>query len=297
MYYQIEAMDGFWRIGSAEGVFCYLLAGEKKALLIDTGYGFGDLRGAVRSVTDKPLIIVNTHGHCDHTGGNAQFEEPCRIHEADIALCREHNTEEVRRANAQRLKNAVNYETGETYYGLPEEFDEDAYAARGSGNLAGIEPGTVLDLGGITAEILWTPGHTKGGISVWYREKNIVFIGDATGFFVWLYADHSTDCETYVAMLDRLYELNADGYYGGHNPQVMKRGQFASFRRAALEADYEKGTPFQTFMDQDRNPRVCALDGMTLEDMFKPGFAAVVVSSSWNREKKPDEAEGARNIG
>ena len=285
MYYQIEAMDGFWRIGSVEGVFCYLLVGKEKAMLIDTGYAFGNIRQAVRSVTDRPLIIVNTHGHCDHTGGNAQFEVPCYIHEADMALCRAHNSEDMRRANAQRFRNAVNYETGETYYGLPEDFDEDAYAARGCGNLVSVKPRTVFDLGDITAEILWTPGHTKGGISVWYREKNIVFIGDATGFFVWLYADDSTDCATYVAMLDRLYEVNADGYYGGHNPKVMKREEFARFRRAALEADYEKGTPFQTFMEQDRNPRVCALDGMTLDDMFRPEFAAVVISSSWDLGK------------
>lgn len=94
---------------------CYLFVGSKQAALIDTGYGFGDLKQAVRSVTDKPLIIINTHGHCDHTGGNAQFEEICYIGEKDIALCQEHSEAAMRRDNAKRAEHSVNYETGETY--------------------------------------------------------------------------------------------------------------------------------------------------------------------------------------
>ena len=43
-------------------------------MLIDTGYGYGNLKQVVKSITDKPLYIVNTHGHVDHTSGNAQFE-------------------------------------------------------------------------------------------------------------------------------------------------------------------------------------------------------------------------------
>lgn len=35
-------------------------------------------------------------------------------------------------------------------------------------------------------------------------------------------------------------------------------------------------------MDQYRNPRTCAADGMTLDDMFKPGFAAVVIAEDWH---------------
>ena len=62
MYYNIEKMSGYYRIGSPEAVFCYLIVGEEKAMLIDTGYAYGDLRGAVDSITDKPLVIVNTHG-------------------------------------------------------------------------------------------------------------------------------------------------------------------------------------------------------------------------------------------
>jgi len=85
-YYQFEDLGGFYRIGSAEGVFCYLIEGTEKAMLIDTGYGLADLREAVREITSLPLIIVNTHGHCDHIGGNGYFDVPCYIHPDDMTI-------------------------------------------------------------------------------------------------------------------------------------------------------------------------------------------------------------------
>lgn len=60
MYYQVEKMNGYYRIGSPENVFCYLIEGADTAMLIDTGYCYGNLRETVKTVTDKPLVIVNT---------------------------------------------------------------------------------------------------------------------------------------------------------------------------------------------------------------------------------------------
>ncbi|MBR0087980.1 MAG: MBL fold metallo-hydrolase [Lachnospiraceae bacterium] len=55
--------------------YIYLLEGEEKAMLIDTGYGQGDLRAYVEKLTDKPVTVVNTHFHVDHYGGNAEWEK------------------------------------------------------------------------------------------------------------------------------------------------------------------------------------------------------------------------------
>lgn len=55
--------------------YMYLLEGEKKALLIDTGYGAGNLRAYAERLTDKPLLVANTHFHPDHAGGNGEFEK------------------------------------------------------------------------------------------------------------------------------------------------------------------------------------------------------------------------------
>ncbi len=50
-YYQIKKRVGYYRIGSPENVFSYLVVGTERAALIDTGYGFGDLKAAVETVT------------------------------------------------------------------------------------------------------------------------------------------------------------------------------------------------------------------------------------------------------
>lgn len=278
MYYKVEKLDGYYRIGSPEAVFCYLIVGTEKAMLIDTGYCYGNLKGAVRSVTDKPLIIINTHGHCDHTGGNAQFEEPCYIHEKDMDLCREHTGEAMRRADAERAEHSMNYETGEIFNALPEDFDLQKYCSMRSGNLRSVKEGDLFELGGAAMEIIETPGHTQGCISILWKEKNFLFTGDAAGFFTWLFAEETTSREIYIRTLKKMYDIAADGYISGHSPLMMQREDFLTFIRAAEEADYEKGQPFEAFIGQETHPRVCALDGMTLEDMFKPGFAAVVIS-------------------
>ena len=65
-----------WVISFMEGTeYIYLLEGEDKALLLDTGYGFGHLRAYVEKLTDKPVLVANTHFHPDHAAGNAEWEE------------------------------------------------------------------------------------------------------------------------------------------------------------------------------------------------------------------------------
>lgn len=59
----------------AGDVWMYLVDGPEKALLVDTSFGVGDLKGLIRHlIGDKELIVVNTHAHYDHCYGNAQFE-------------------------------------------------------------------------------------------------------------------------------------------------------------------------------------------------------------------------------
>ena len=57
-------------------VHIYLFLGEEKALLTDTGFGcFPDLKEKVKEITNLPLMVMNSHGHPDHCGGNASFGE------------------------------------------------------------------------------------------------------------------------------------------------------------------------------------------------------------------------------
>lgn len=68
--------DDTWVINFMNGSQnIYLLEGKEKSLLIDTGWGIGNLKEYVQKLTDKPILVVNTHYHPDHAGGNGEFEE------------------------------------------------------------------------------------------------------------------------------------------------------------------------------------------------------------------------------
>ncbi|MBQ8975038.1 MAG: MBL fold metallo-hydrolase, partial [Oscillospiraceae bacterium] len=70
----VKIEEGAFRIED-NGVRMFLFIGTEKALLVDTGFGnAGSVRALVRSLTDKPIYLVNTHADDDHTGKNAEFE-------------------------------------------------------------------------------------------------------------------------------------------------------------------------------------------------------------------------------
>ena len=65
---------GTWQVLS-DGDYSYLLEGDDEALLIDSGYGAGDIRAYCQTLTKKPLSkIANTHDHFDHTANNSYFD-------------------------------------------------------------------------------------------------------------------------------------------------------------------------------------------------------------------------------
>ena len=67
----------------AGDVWMYLVDGPEKALLVDTSFGVGDLKGLIKHlIGDKEIIVCNTHSHYDHCYGNAQFGRAyCHINE------------------------------------------------------------------------------------------------------------------------------------------------------------------------------------------------------------------------
>lgn len=69
-----QIAPGTWQILS-DGDYSYLAEGDDEAILIDSGYGAGNIREYAQSLTDKPLRrICNTHDHFDHTANNCYFE-------------------------------------------------------------------------------------------------------------------------------------------------------------------------------------------------------------------------------
>jgi glyoxylase-like metal-dependent hydrolase (beta-lactamase superfamily II) len=65
---------GTWQILS-DGDYSYLVEGNKEAMVIDSGYGCGNIRDYCQTLTNKPVRkIANTHDHFDHTANNCYFE-------------------------------------------------------------------------------------------------------------------------------------------------------------------------------------------------------------------------------
>ena len=71
-YNVIPIMDGIWTIEDGT-VRMYLVDGGAGALLINTGFGSGDLRELVSTLVKGEITVINTHCHGDHTTGNVQF--------------------------------------------------------------------------------------------------------------------------------------------------------------------------------------------------------------------------------
>lgn len=151
--------------------FFYLVTGSRKAALIDTGYGIGDLAAFVRTWTKLPVTVLNTHGHHDHTGGNVQFDE-IYICPEDMEFLQEPYCPERIDEMARRTLEDHGVWVGSDAVFAPPLRQTEARP---------IYDGDVFDLGGITLEAITMPGHSGGCVSFLYREARILFSGDNCG--------------------------------------------------------------------------------------------------------------------
>lgn len=157
------------RIITPCGVCMYLVEGKERAALLDTGFGFGNLKEYVDSLTDKPYVVLLSHGHMDHAGGAVQFEN-VYLNERDWELEKWHNTRERRIWD-------VHHGPG----GMPEGVtDEDFLPSRTKPYLP-LNEGDTFDLSGVTVCPIEVPGHTAGSLIFLIPEDGIAIFGDACG--------------------------------------------------------------------------------------------------------------------
>lgn len=75
VYRVLPGVYAIYEPGHFQEVISYLILGDKKALLWDTGMGIAPMRPLVESLTHLPILAVNSHNHFDHVGGNWEFPE------------------------------------------------------------------------------------------------------------------------------------------------------------------------------------------------------------------------------
>jgi len=153
-----------------EESICYLVLGDDRGVIIDTGNGIGDLRAVVEELTDLPVSVINTHTHYDHIGSNSQWDEVAVYdHPDEIARLRAG----IDNARLQR------YITDEYLWKpLPEGFDGATWTFPPTEPTTLMHDGDIIDLGGRTLEVIFTPGHAAGHACLLDTANRILFTGD-----------------------------------------------------------------------------------------------------------------------
>lgn len=198
-WFQVFQMPGdFWAIfepGHYEQVFSFLIAGRDRALFLDTGMGVADIRELAWRLTPLPILVVNSHTHYDHVGGNHLFEAS---HALDCDTARE------RLAQGWPNSAIASKFTPDLFFqGPPPGFDPATFSIPPTA-FRPIAEGHRFDLGGRELLALETPGHSPDSIMLLDEENRLLFTGD-TYYPDLLYAHLAdSDLAAYKASMDRL---------------------------------------------------------------------------------------------
>lgn len=192
-------------LDSTEASF-YLVIGEQRAAVIDTGISVGyKIRPVIEQLTNKPLILIITHAHIDHFHHMDEFDTVYMCHEeltmpADVL-------KEMMAGKELKLEQTIDIRTGD-----------------------------LVELGGEELEICQVPGHTPGSVVVWARQQNLLFTGDAigSGYGVWMHTPCSVTLSRYreslCFMMKWLVERGGRmRFFGGHNMQQFQSSYIPNY--------------------------------------------------------------------
>ena len=152
-----------WRIEDG-GVRFYLFRGSERAALIDTGINRPDARRIAESLTDLPLILINTHADPDHISGNGAFDR---------------------------------------FYMSPAE-EPNYRAHGGTGELIPVREGDVIDLGDRPLRVIDIPGHTPGSIALLDERNRVLVSGDTVQDHKIFMFGERRDLDRYIESLRHL---------------------------------------------------------------------------------------------
>jgi len=85
------------------------------------------------------------------------------------------------------------------------------------------EGNEIINLGSVTVEVLHTPGHTPGHLSFFFREPEVLFMGDYDlGKFGPWYGDRESSIEDSIASINRLHQFPARTWITGHETGLFE---------------------------------------------------------------------------
>lgn len=217
----------------AEEIISYLILGTKQAVLFDTGMGISSISKVTKQLTGKPVVVLNSHTHNDHVGGNWEFTY---VFAMDTDFTRKN-------ALGSRADAQAELAPGQICGKLPAGFSPKAYETRRWKIFHFVHDGFKINLGARTVEIVATPGHTPDSIALIDRANGLLFTGDT--YYpapIWLYRPE-TDMDAYVASVKRLAALapKVKMVLGAHNVPVADPGVLPKLVDAIVAVRAGKG--------------------------------------------------------
>ena len=258
MYYTVKQIyPWLYSIYDPQKTYCYLIVGEKSALLYDTVYGIASIDEAVREVCNLPYEVVLGHGHLDHSNGAYQFPEVW-IHPNDHVLCLRHTSKTCRKGIVADIKNDEKLS--------PPNFDAEKYIHQGAGNLKMLQDGQSFDLGGLTVKVIPMEGHTSGSVGLLIEEHKVLLNSDAANAHIWMFLDESLTIKEYITMLKRVNEVNFNVFFTGHSDAPRPKSDFDKFIQVAENITLDKSKPYSQM--PELNGHLYEEDGVAI--VFRP---------------------------
>ena len=182
---------------------CYIVFDEqsKETMVIDPAGDVDRIEEMINILNGKLKYIYLTHCHGDHIAGVTELKNKC----GGKILIHRFDSEGLNDININLL----------WYVGLPEiELEADSR----------IDDGDLLHLGEIELRVIHTPGHTKGGTSLYIEKENCIFTGDTLFRGTWGRTDAPTGNleEIMDSIINKLLVLPDDTIcYPGHGKSTM----------------------------------------------------------------------------
>ena len=213
-----KVRDNTWAIytDSFDGAgdpWMYLINGPKKALLIDNGFGVGDLKGLCKYLTKKEEILcANTHFHYDHAYGNTQF---------DFVYCHEDEVYNIKSIQNPHIWDYLYDENGK---GIYTEFDPHDIVPFKMYDIVPLKSYETIDLGdGYLVECIPLRGHSVGQGGYLDHRTGCLFTGDTGGAGRVVNGDpNPRNCtierlrDDFRVIVSRIDEVS--GVFPGHGP-------------------------------------------------------------------------------